>query len=168
MKQTVFTLTSLASLLMCMATVVLWVLSYPPSGRRGWTWPRREVAGTIRWTTFTQNRGDASLAFNTMTRRFDPLAPTAHWSIGWYGLSVAEHRDRGTGFLQWQVYHRNMVCLCAALPLWWLVTTFQRYRRNAGRNGHHICRRCGYDLRATPGRCPECGTPVPKTAEVSP
>ena len=51
------------------------------------------------------------------------------------------------------------------VPLWFVVTLtaagpalallHRRRRRLRGRAG--LCRRCGYDLRATPGRCPECG-----------
>ena len=46
-----------------------------------------------------------------------------------------------------------LVLLSAIVPLRWL----QRSRHLAGH-----CTACGYDLRATPGRCPECGsTPAP-------
>jgi hypothetical protein len=40
-----------------------------------------------------------------------------------------------------------------ALPLWGSAAAVRRKRRS----GRHACVQCGYDLRASSGRCPECG-----------
>jgi hypothetical protein len=49
--------------------------------------------------------------------------------------------------------------LCAIPPGLWLIRRVRRLRaRRNTRRG--LCASCGYDLRATPDQCPECGTPA--------
>ena len=49
-------------------------------------------------------------------------------------------------------YWLPMAC-AAVLPAIWLVLALRARRRR----GIGLCTACGYDLRATPERCPECG-----------
>jgi len=56
----------------------------------------------------------------------------------------------------------------AVLPSAWIWASFGSPRRKY-RIAHNLCLRCGYDLRASVDRCPECGEPIRSIkAETSP
>ena len=53
-----------------------------------------------------------------------------------------------------------IVLLFSPWPIAWLVRWQMRRRTKVA----GVCMNCGYDLRATPDRCPECGTIASKTS----
>ena len=72
--------------------------------------------------------------------------------------------ERDFAFLGLGYWWRRDYGSCVMIPFWLpcmlsLVPPALWYRRRREPLEGH-CRKCGYDLRATPDRCPECGTPV--------
>jgi hypothetical protein len=74
------------------------------------------------------------------------LPPTAWNALGFKQFSGPTHSSMAVPY--W-----SLVLLTAPAPLARALTIARRRRRiKAG-----LCAECGYDLRATPDRCPECG-----------
>lgn len=89
----------------------------------------------------------------------------------WGGVSLIYNRNVATGgipgfgFAGFHYYRSSGLRLigvplwCPSLlwaaTLWALIRSWRRRQRPPG-----LCPVCDYDLRATPGRCPECGTLV--------
>ena len=171
MRRRLFTLVSALSLLLCISTAVLWVRSYHVAD--AFTWSRWEASagysgtgvlsehGRLLWNDMRLPRkgqppDDLGLSWTREQPR--PYLPSAsagpaweragfRWS--WLQDDVIGLRGRAGSAPHWAA-----VSLSAVLPASWLVRRCRRARR--GRAG--LCASCGYDLRATPGRCPECGT----------
>ena len=76
---------------------------------------------------------------------------------GWNGFGLGTHYDHEGREFFISVDFWIMIVAFATLPATWVVQ--RKLTRQGAKAG--TCRMCGYDLRATPTRCPECGTKPP-------
>jgi hypothetical protein len=97
------------------------------------------------------------------TWRWRYSCDNGNWDFAGVSISEGENNDPFKGPLIESFFSVRvplyMVALTFAGPAY-LVFNIGRRRRRRAATGH--CVRCGYDLRATNDRCPECGTPVPE------
>jgi len=69
----------------------------------------------------------------------------------------------GRGGKPWKIDLGLAFMLTAILPLIWLALRYASWKRSRAQARMGRCPVCGYDLRATPDRCPECGAIATKT-----
>jgi hypothetical protein len=137
MKRRLFTLAAALSLLLCAALLALAVASYfgPPATIYSTGLAGRPPQILVPFPI--PSDADEFLAIHN--GRLEQWEYTS-WDRRWYLYS--------DGIGLWLP-----ILLAAALPCYWLFSRMRR--RQAG-----CCPVCGYDLRGTPDRCPECGTEV--------
>jgi hypothetical protein len=135
------------SLILCLATVGLWVRSF--SYFDGWIYISER---RIRIEVNSERGAVTVTVWGTRAIKTD--------GDGW------EHRPRraasgiGTFRALLDAPHARIslwlpALLFALAPTYWLLGP---RRRRAKRSKLGLCPTCGYDLRASPDRCPECGT----------
>jgi hypothetical protein len=155
-----------------LAAAALWVRSYRAADELGWE--------TVNWTAGASSQkgrvviGAASEPSGFGGRGFqrdfgqspeqftfeDLFGDTGH---EWMGFGFADFTSTGQT-LRFIMLPMWFVCILFALgPGVWLTCRLKQRRRCDGR----LCAVCGYDLRATPDRCPECGT-VPAQNQIGP
>jgi hypothetical protein len=158
-----FTLCAVASLLLCVAVCGLWARSHRRADVVGWK-PNYEVCsiqsycGKLFVFANLAGSGDPgerdwfgckSAPVEDVSEYYDMIEYAARWQ-GPGGFSSIR-LPRGLRILI--VPHWAAAAAAMLLPATWVARQINRRRRV--RRGH--CPTCGYDLRASPERCPECG-----------
>lgn len=173
MKRKLLTILSAMSLALCVFTCVLWVRCDGSNSD--------EIGLNSSTTLYGLFSTDGRVYAGAYWDAADPwkVSPGFHcgsdhgWSFGFYCMVMSrEHGHEWGGFgvtvadlppdrmapniRQVTAPHWFLALAFAALPVWW---GFRRTKalRLARRSSRGLCPSCGYDLRASAERCPECG-----------
>ncbi len=178
-RRRLFTIVSVLSLLLWLATLALWVRSYWRAEIVHYVHQRDD---TRRWFELQSLRGSFAITFERgahidplvtpvprlfytshrpedvldWRKVFEVYAKQANVSYAWFlGFGfVVDESTPNRWVLLISFPHWSIVLLTVVLPTWFLIARMRSRKRRRG----GLCPKCGYDLRATPDRCPECGT----------
>jgi predicted RNA-binding Zn-ribbon protein involved in translation (DUF1610 family) len=171
-KRRLFNLLAAVSLVLCAASAALWVRSYFVLDAL-WYEPiscdfEYSVCSTcgrviiIKYTPLGYLFPRTSARFAYETRQPTAVAQPRYVEFALCGMIL------GDDFSNTGSYPCHVDCLI--IPHWILLAgsatsaTLMFWasngRRRAYRLAHNLCIRCGYDLRASIARCPECGTAI--------
>jgi predicted RNA-binding Zn-ribbon protein involved in translation (DUF1610 family) len=179
MTRRLLNLLTLVSLLLCVAAVALWAQSDAITRWWEYSWfstnPNRRqtdlsvgVGGghvILGVVLVSEAPGSASLPTTGSNWRRDAddpedvaeRIPGSRFGFG-YARREGQGMSRVIASRAWDVAFPLWAAalLSAVLPAVWIRYTY-RHRRTISRG---LCPNCGYDLRASTTRCPECGTVV--------
>jgi hypothetical protein len=160
-KRRLFTLLAMVSLLLCVATLLLWLRSERESDDFWWWTDFHGVGiysdgGRLSFWDATSKYKNPSVQHLV---HMPPLVFLHPPTTGVYSKRLRTGFGSSDDGVHWRaviVPHLVMVVITILLPV-------QRVRAYWSRRRSYCagyCVTCGYDLRATPDRCPECGMVV--------
>jgi hypothetical protein len=167
MRRLLFNLVATASLLLCGALVVFWVRSFWATDaiefqQGGEQWELASEFGRLRVGNTPQLHlhlvALSNLDKQVRLRPTDPAQYIAERRRLLRRIQILVPGPSGMPQPQLQVRqyelpHWAAIAAAAILPAAWVV----RWTRKRRRVARGLCVECGYDLRASPNRCPECG-----------
>jgi hypothetical protein len=149
------------SLLLCLATIGVWILSYMRPG------VIRSFTSHGDWE-FVFSRGKMVIDHSTREQPFYNLnlyfARAPSWELSEYP-PILQNPHSSFSFLGFRwfsgsfgipFHELQFPCLASVLITAMLPAISRVRRRNRVKRG--CCKNCGHDIRATPNRCSECGT----------
>lgn len=160
---------SVMSLILCLGTIALWARSYWRSDR--WDY---NSGGKPRLTILSSS-GQVNIIARLVSSSDVDNDGFWHQSFsaypcGYTTLQIIRRRDlvltsRGGDYAWVAIFALWLPAIvCAIAPTIQLIRVPARSRAKRLRLG--LCPHCGYDLRASPERCPECGAVSAERSEV--